>query len=888
MSFQISDILIDESLNESFNLASNINNTIGPVINKNLIPTVPNIYNLGSPTHRYKDLATNILTVGNVTLSASGNNLIVGDFTVKPQLLKETLPTEKDTILDTVSDPIVNASLNVSKGNMVIGKAVMSVDAGQNLQLPSGTTINGQNPGTITILGTYTDSTQLPSGGNIGDAYTITDNLWICTDSTQTPPNNFTNIGTFQGPLGPTGPIGQQGTNANLPTPEQGTFGSYPISDGNGNWILQGTNTTNSSSNIILGTYALRNYTATTYNSIAIGSNAAGGNASSNVSAFSISIGSQAGYDYHSMNTIAIGYKAGYFNQGLSAIAIGSSAGQTNQQQSAIAIGLSAGSANQEQNAISIGTYSGCYNQQSNSIAIGLNAAEYNQQQYSVAIGSAASLYGQKPNSIAIGEVMTNQGGQGQNSIAIGNTLSGQVDNNILFGNSIYSYFPNCIAFNATQTQVNILSNSGFFANPIRVEHNPLSGNVTPLYYNTLTSEIQAYIEGESNETNFGIGAISILQITLPNIQLSGSNSITSTLAPTNPLWNGSIKSSNSYSTPAIISFTVSSPPRISAPSGSFNGVIGFSSNPNNLNNNGLNSGYFDAAFLITGNSFQVISFNTSDNSINITPNSYNGSITIFTIIFDGTNFNYLISNPDTNNIDQLITTQVYSSNYLSNGQQSTYPIVLPLNYYFVASIQTGGSSASMTVQNIIFNIYIPLPILPILSGNNQSSNNSGWTLTNATNTGINNVYQLNATGSLLSVNAFGPSGGVNQSFIFSFLAFSTGQSSNGISCKLYYSGGVILELIFNNFTYTITYVDLKLISPLITFPYIVGDNIQIFYEMQNLSSIINIYIYQNQTIVFSSPIVSGSVKCQAQITNPAGNQNIYITNPLFYAYGPI
>jgi hypothetical protein len=58
----------------------------------------------------------------------------------------------------------------------------------------------------ITILGTLSDPSELPSvGNNVGDAYIISPNLWIW-DGTE-----WENAGQFQGPTGPTGATGPQG-----------------------------------------------------------------------------------------------------------------------------------------------------------------------------------------------------------------------------------------------------------------------------------------------------------------------------------------------------------------------------------------------------------------------------------------------------------------------------------------------------------------------------------------------------------------------------------------------------------------------------------------------------------------------------------------------------
>ena len=69
---------------------------------------------------------------------------------------------------------------------------------------PQGPT--GPVGASITIKGTLSDPSELPSTGNeLGDAYIISPNLWIW-DGT-----GWGNAGQFQGPTGPTGATGPQG-----------------------------------------------------------------------------------------------------------------------------------------------------------------------------------------------------------------------------------------------------------------------------------------------------------------------------------------------------------------------------------------------------------------------------------------------------------------------------------------------------------------------------------------------------------------------------------------------------------------------------------------------------------------------------------------------------
>ena len=61
----------------------------------------------------------------------------------------------------------------------------------------------------LTILGSLSDSSQLPSSSSEGDGYLINGDLWVWTNG------NWSNVGRIQGPRGPEGPQGEQGVKGN-------------------------------------------------------------------------------------------------------------------------------------------------------------------------------------------------------------------------------------------------------------------------------------------------------------------------------------------------------------------------------------------------------------------------------------------------------------------------------------------------------------------------------------------------------------------------------------------------------------------------------------------------------------------------------------------------
>jgi hypothetical protein len=245
------------------------------------------------------------------------------------------------------------------------------------------------------------------------------------------------------------------------------------------------------------------------FKGIAIGDSAGRINQGTNA----IAIGTSAGLNTQGQSGIAIGASAGLNTQGQNGIAIGESSGRNSQGTNAIAIGFQSGSSFQGQNAIAIGFQSGQRNQLSGSIAMGIQSGQTNQGTNAVAIGVQAAENTQGSNAIAIGNTaaqtfqgsgaisigyQAGQNTQGINAIAIGNGAGQNIQgiNAIAIGfqiGDIVSQSSQSIAFNATTSALNTVTNQGFYVNPIR---NTTFSNI--LSYDDVNKEVgynsQAYI----------------------------------------------------------------------------------------------------------------------------------------------------------------------------------------------------------------------------------------------------------------------------------------------------------------------------------------------------------------------------------------------------------
>ena len=86
-----------------------------------------------------------------------------------------------------------------------LGGVKISASPDGGLVLPVGSTIGGVNPGAIAIKGELVNINLLPGSAAAGDAYLITGNLYVWNSTT------WSNLGSVQGPQGATGPQGVVG-----------------------------------------------------------------------------------------------------------------------------------------------------------------------------------------------------------------------------------------------------------------------------------------------------------------------------------------------------------------------------------------------------------------------------------------------------------------------------------------------------------------------------------------------------------------------------------------------------------------------------------------------------------------------------------------------------
>jgi len=95
-------------------------------------------------------------------------------------------------------------TLYAANNTIYVGDASIS-SSGTSIELPTGTTIGGINPGTLIIKGSVANTGLLPTNASIGDTYIIGNNLWVAMIAN--PPNvsGWSNIGGVQGPTGATG-----------------------------------------------------------------------------------------------------------------------------------------------------------------------------------------------------------------------------------------------------------------------------------------------------------------------------------------------------------------------------------------------------------------------------------------------------------------------------------------------------------------------------------------------------------------------------------------------------------------------------------------------------------------------------------------------------------
>ena len=304
------------------------------------------------------------------------------------------IPANNSVDLGSTGSPF--RSLYVSSNTIYVGGAAIS-STNNTISLPSGSTIGGVNPGTITILGSFSHPSQLPTTGvNVGDGYIISPDLWVAV-STQQGEGQWVDVGPVQGPQGAngtngtngsngpqgpqgpasgggggSGPQGPQGTNG-----PQGANGTNGTNGTNGNVGPQGPAGGGGGGGVPPGT----NYANYLYWD---GSTYASGGAQ-------IKLGRSAGQINQGSNAVAMGFFTGYTDQGTEATAVGAGAGQNQQGQYSTAIGRLAGNSTQGFGAVAVGYQAGQNNQGTNSIAIG-NVAGFSGQPANTIIMNATGF----------------------------------------------------------------------------------------------------------------------------------------------------------------------------------------------------------------------------------------------------------------------------------------------------------------------------------------------------------------------------------------------------------------------------------------------------------------------------------------------------------------
>ena len=107
---------------------------------------------------------------------------------------------------------------------------------------------------------------------------------------------------------------------------------------------------------------------------------------------FKIALGLDAGQTSQSVYAVAVGYAAGNTSQGLRAVAIGQEAGYSSQGDVGVAIGYAAGQSTQGLGAIAIGNNAGNIGQGNYAIAIGVSAGVTSQTANSIVINASGAI----------------------------------------------------------------------------------------------------------------------------------------------------------------------------------------------------------------------------------------------------------------------------------------------------------------------------------------------------------------------------------------------------------------------------------------------------------------------------------------------------------------
>ena len=100
---------------------------------------------------------------------------------------------------------------NIYTDSMFINDLQIHLDPNKEfIDFPIGTTINSLNPSSVKILGVLLSTSFLPLSSTPGDAYIISNELWVSTTNM-----SWVNIGAVQGQQGITGTLGYTGYTGN-------------------------------------------------------------------------------------------------------------------------------------------------------------------------------------------------------------------------------------------------------------------------------------------------------------------------------------------------------------------------------------------------------------------------------------------------------------------------------------------------------------------------------------------------------------------------------------------------------------------------------------------------------------------------------------------------
>jgi hypothetical protein len=352
-----------------------------------------------------------------------------------------------------------------------------------------------------------------------------------------------------------------------------------------------------------------------------------------------------------------------------------------------------------------------------------------------------------------------------------------------------------------------------------------ITGNSGPISNNIVT------FNPSTNVLSYNTGPVGAGLFTLevvPNftdVEILTPTSVKSVSNESINQFNGRIQSIQKYTTPSILSFQVDSSTCI----------IGFSSDPTSKEDR-----YFNASFYIDIDNKYSIYYGPYT-SVNI--GNWNSS-DIFSIIYDGTYFNYF-----QNDI------QVFQNIDIKNDGP----------YYFTASLT---NSNIINVTNINF-----APYSKTILNTSSYQISTSWSGDENLIKDINNTYII-TPGSVIQTEQY--YGSENQGFIFSFPTFTNTDIDKN---SLYYitNDSINFNIYLRNYKLFVqTNLDN---SSNYNCPYIDGDIIQLYFDTEKF------YLYQNNILKYSikkTNFISNRFK--AYIQNQT-DENIIVVNPLFYPY---